>query len=105
MLASAPHNRHAVKPSQLDYMLTFMHLQIVLADSEVSRAAHDALLALTLTAERLIGVLATRSARNAQAGKRRTIRLDDVAAAVRADKRLVGAGLPEVSLQVTSVNE
>ncbi|GFH17549.1 HMG box domain-containing protein, partial [Haematococcus lacustris] len=73
--------------------------QIILLDPEAQRISQEALLIVSHAAELFLAHLTTKCAEAvAQARpKRKTLRLDDFAASLRTDRRLVAAGLRDVA--------
>jgi len=70
--------------------------RIMLLDPDVQRVAAPAAKAMALAAELFIGHLAERGASAARRAKRRTVKLEDLAAAAKTDRRLGEMGFREV---------
>lgn len=70
--------------------------KIVSLDGDVDRTSKDAVLSLAFAAEAFLHLLAEKCVAVAKQAKRRTIKIEDLQAAVKTDKRLARAGLKDV---------
>lgn len=70
--------------------------KVVSSDAEVSRCSADAAQALAGAAEVFLSLLCKRASSAAQRAKRRTVKLEDLDAAARADRRLAASGMKDV---------
>jgi histone H3/H4 len=106
------HGQDPKEPSPLDSLLPLsMVRRIILADPDVSRVAHEGIVAVAMATNLLLGLLAKHTANHAKSQKRRTIMLKDF---VQVSKRrgtvhgwlgcigpvflLVGTGPPSATL-------
>lgn len=67
-----------------------------------SRAAAEGVLALSAAAEVFLSAVCAKATAAAAAGKRRTVRLDDMEKCIRGDKRLMAAGFTAVINMVSA---
>ncbi|KAG2433491.1 hypothetical protein HYH02_012609 [Chlamydomonas schloesseri] len=70
--------------------------KVVNLDSDIQRCSAEGVLALSAAAEVFLSAVCAKATATAAAGKRRTVRLDDVEKCVRGDKRLMAAGFAAV---------
>ena len=94
--AAAPPQEGDKQPGSVQLPLAPVR-KIMLCDPEVSRISKDAVMLAARAAEHFLGLVSSRAAGAAVKGKRRTIKLDDFEAVVKADRRLVVAGLRDVA--------
>eukprot|EP00198_Chlamydomonas_reinhardtii_P003774 XP_001693110.1 predicted protein [Chlamydomonas reinhardtii] len=76
--------------------------KVVNLDPEIQRCSAEGVLALSAAAEVFLSAVCAKATAAAAAGKRRTVRLDDMEKCIRGDKRLMAAGFTAVINMVSA---
>ncbi|KAG2442352.1 hypothetical protein HXX76_002438 [Chlamydomonas incerta] len=76
--------------------------KVVNVDPDIQRCSAEGVLALSAAAEVFLSAVCAKATAAAAAGKRRTVRLDDVEKCIRGDKRLMTAGFAAVINMVSA---